>query len=236
MLRAIIAQPLLFGTGTAWFKKSGSKDEIHQETIDAVKAAIDVGYRNLDGAQGNATAWFSSDDRLTQMSAYGTEREIGIAMKESGIPRSEFFLTTKLQGLVDAEKALEASLEKLQTDYVDLYVFILSKYVRVGSASNIMQISHPQPLQCHIPFRPNLRLDCNGTLPLPRPRPPHRRIEPLHPKPKTHPLSRNHKPRRQPNRSPPLPLSTRPLRLHARAQHRSSRLLLPHAAEGGSHR
>lgn len=51
---------------------------------------------------------------------YGTEREVGIAMKESGVPRSSFFLSTKADGVDDVEGALEASLEKLQTGYVDL--------------------------------------------------------------------------------------------------------------------
>lgn len=51
---------------------------------------------------------------------YGTEREVGIAMKESGLPRSDFFLSTKAGGVDDVEGALKASLKRLQTDYVDL--------------------------------------------------------------------------------------------------------------------
>lgn len=42
-------------------------------------------------------------------------------MKESGIPRSDFFLSTKAEKVDDVEGDLEASLKKLQTDYVDLY-------------------------------------------------------------------------------------------------------------------
>src|SRR5271155_2964599 len=54
---------------------------------------------------------------------YGTERELGIALKESKIPRSEFWVTTKIFGSVgDVEKGLRTSLEKLQLEYVDLYL------------------------------------------------------------------------------------------------------------------
>ena len=54
---------------------------------------------------------------------YGTERELGIALKESKIPRSEFWVTTKILGSVsDVEKGLRTSLEKLQLEYVDLYL------------------------------------------------------------------------------------------------------------------
>lgn len=53
--------------------------------------------------------------------AYGTEQEVGIAIKESRFPRSDFFLSTKAEKVDDVEGDLEASLKKLQTDYVDLY-------------------------------------------------------------------------------------------------------------------
>lgn len=53
---------------------------------------------------------------------YNTESEIGQAIQESGIARSDIFLTTKTTALDDVEAALEASLAKLQTSYVDLSV------------------------------------------------------------------------------------------------------------------
>ncbi|ETS83972.1 hypothetical protein PFICI_05848 [Pestalotiopsis fici W106-1] len=94
---------LAYGTGSAWMKEV--EGEVHRPTVDAIKDAINVGYRHLDGAQ-----------------YYKNETELGLAVRESGIPRSEFFLTTKVFGHTDVEGQLRASLEKLGTDYIDLYM------------------------------------------------------------------------------------------------------------------
>ncbi|KAK6216469.1 hypothetical protein LQW54_003474 [Pestalotiopsis sp. IQ-011] len=94
---------LAYGTGSAWMKEV--EGELHRPTVDAIKAAIDVGYRHLDGAQ-----------------YYKNEAELGIAVKESGLPRSDLFLTTKVFGHTDVEGHLRRSLEKLGTDYIDLYM------------------------------------------------------------------------------------------------------------------
>ncbi|KAF7540677.1 hypothetical protein G7054_g1154 [Neopestalotiopsis clavispora] len=94
---------LAYGTGSAWMKEV--EGEIHRPTIDAIKAAIDLGYRHLDGAQ-----------------YYKNETELGLAVKESGVPRSEFFITTKVFGHTDVEGQLRSSLEKLGTEYIDLYM------------------------------------------------------------------------------------------------------------------
>ena len=71
--------------------------------LDALKA----GYRSLDTAQ-----------------SYFNEEEVGSAMKKSGIPREEIFLTSKVwvehYGYEEARKSVEESLRKLQTDYLDL--------------------------------------------------------------------------------------------------------------------
>lgn len=80
-----------------------------EETKDVVKKAIEVGYRHFDTAQ-----------------AYFNEAEIGEAIKESGIAREELFLTTKVwvssYGYEETKKAFQESLDKLQTDYIDLYL------------------------------------------------------------------------------------------------------------------
>ena len=69
--------------------------------------AIDVGYRSIDTAQ-----------------AYYNEEGVGAALKESSLPREEFFLTTKVwitnAGYEKAKASIEASMRKLQTDYLDL--------------------------------------------------------------------------------------------------------------------
>jgi len=79
------------------------------QCIEAVKTALAAGYRSLDTA-----------------SVYGNEKSVGTAMKESGVPREEIFLTTKVWNEVqrtgDVEEAFKQSLSDLQTDYIDLYL------------------------------------------------------------------------------------------------------------------
>ena len=77
------------------------------ETKQAVLDAIEVGYRSFDTAQ-----------------IYGNEAGVGEAILESGFPREEFFITTKIwisnAGYEKAKVSIEESLKKLQTDYIDL--------------------------------------------------------------------------------------------------------------------
>ena len=69
---------------------------------------------------------------------YGTERQTGIAMKKSGVPREETFLATKLwcnsHHPDDVETCLDGSLARLGTDYVDVlmihYPVALARYVK----------------------------------------------------------------------------------------------------------
>jgi len=76
---------------------------------DAVMEALKAGYRHIDTAR-----------------IYGTEKAVGQAIKDSGIPRDEIFLTTKLwnhqHDPAEVEKALDESLKDLDTPYVDLYL------------------------------------------------------------------------------------------------------------------
>lgn len=78
-----------------------------EETKRCVLDAISCGYRLLDTAQ-----------------AYANESAVGDAIKESGIAREEFFLTTKVwisnAGYEKAKASIEESLNKLKTDYIDL--------------------------------------------------------------------------------------------------------------------
>lgn len=80
-----------------------------QEAELAVSMALAIGYRLIDTA-----------------SMYENEVEIGNALKQTTIPREEIFLTTKLNntdhGYNQAMRAFDTSLEKLQQDYVDLYL------------------------------------------------------------------------------------------------------------------
>ncbi|HCK89022.1 MAG TPA: 2,5-diketo-D-gluconic acid reductase [Erysipelotrichaceae bacterium] len=78
-------------------------------TYDAVLSALKAGYRHIDTA-----------------AAYRNERDVGKAVRDSGIPREEIFITSKLwvqdYGYENAKKGIEASLEKLGMDYIDLYL------------------------------------------------------------------------------------------------------------------
>ncbi|MDY1034321.1 2,5-didehydrogluconate reductase DkgB [Stenotrophomonas sp. CFBP8980] len=88
-----------FGLGTFRLKE--------QAVIDSVRNALDVGYRAIDTAQ-----------------IYGNEAEVGKAIAESGVPRDDIHLTTKIwisEFKRDALLAsLQGSLEKLRTDRVEL--------------------------------------------------------------------------------------------------------------------
>ena len=80
-----------------------TKEECERCVLDALKA----GYRLIDTAQ-----------------SYFNEEEVGRAIKKSGVPREEIFLTTKVwlehYGYENAKQSVLESLRKLQTDYLDL--------------------------------------------------------------------------------------------------------------------
>lgn len=89
------------GLGT-WQSKPG-------EVREAVKSALKAGYRYIDTAL-----------------AYGNEKEVGLGIKDSGVPREEIWITTKLDNTWHhvAEEGIESSLQSLGVDYVDLYLMV----------------------------------------------------------------------------------------------------------------
>lgn len=80
-----------------------------EATVPAIKAAVETGYRAID------TAYI-----------YGNEIEVGQGIAQCGVPREELFITTKLWNnrhhREDAKQALQESLDRLQLDYVDLFM------------------------------------------------------------------------------------------------------------------
>ena len=79
------------------------------DIVASVSKALEIGYRHIDTA-----------------AIYGNEEGVGRAIAESGVPRDELFVTTKLwndkHGHDDALAAIQTSLEKLGLEYVDLYL------------------------------------------------------------------------------------------------------------------
>jgi len=90
-----------------------------EQTVEAITYAIETGYRAIDTA-----------------AIYENERETGEAIRHSGVPREELFITSKVwntdQGYDETLRAFETSLKKLGLDYLDLYLThwpVSEKYV-----------------------------------------------------------------------------------------------------------
>ncbi|QNS02216.1 aldo/keto reductase [Streptomyces xanthii] len=77
------------------------------KAAEAVRAAVEIGYRNIDTAQ-----------------AYGNERGVGEGARTAGVPRDELFVSTKLAAEIkeydQAVASIDGSLDKLGTEYIDL--------------------------------------------------------------------------------------------------------------------
>lgn len=104
------------GYGT--YKASG------KELIEGVQFALSIGYRLIDTAE-----------------MYDNEEEIGKAIKKSGIPRNEIFITSKVwntnQGYENTLKSFNNSLKRLNIDYLDLYLIhwpVSGKYIETWKA------------------------------------------------------------------------------------------------------
>lgn len=97
------------GVEMPWFGLGVFKVENGSEATESVKAAIKNGYRSIDTA-----------------AVYKNEEGVGIGIKESGVAREELFITSKVwnedQGYETTLAAFEKSLERLQLDYLDLYL------------------------------------------------------------------------------------------------------------------
>ncbi|MBA4024211.1 MAG: oxidoreductase [Gordonia sp.] len=80
-----------------------------KDTAEAVKTALEVGYRHIDTAQ-----------------MYGNEKEVGEGIRASGIPRDEIFVTSKLNNTFHepdaARKAFDTTLKDLGLDHIDLFL------------------------------------------------------------------------------------------------------------------
>jgi diketogulonate reductase-like aldo/keto reductase len=110
MLNRISASTVLHnGVEMPWFGLGVYQAKEGEEVEFAVKTAIAVGYRSIDTA-----------------AIYENEKGVGKAVKESGVPREELFITTKVwnsrQGYESTLAAFEESRKKLELEYLDLYL------------------------------------------------------------------------------------------------------------------
>lgn len=103
------ATTLSNGVKMPWLGLGVFKVQEGDEVINAVKAALELGYHHIDTA-----------------AIYRNEEGVGLAIKESNIPREELFVTTKVwnkaQGYESTLAAFEKSRAKLGLDYIDLYL------------------------------------------------------------------------------------------------------------------
>jgi 2,5-diketo-D-gluconate reductase A len=97
------------GFGTLDVPTAAATDPVDEETRRVVGLAIEAGYRHIDSAQG-----------------YMTEAGVGLAIRKSGLPRGEFYVTTKLANdnhePDDVRRSFEESTDKLGLEYLDLFL------------------------------------------------------------------------------------------------------------------
>ncbi|MEH0818561.1 MULTISPECIES: aldo/keto reductase [unclassified Micromonospora] len=125
-----------------------------KDTVEAVRRALEIGYRHIDTAE-----------------MYGNEAEVGEAVRTSGLDRDEVFVTSKLNNAFhrpdDARKAFESTLSALKMDHIDLFLIhwplptlydgdfvstwkVLEEFQREGRATSIgvsnFQVAHLERL------------------------------------------------------------------------------------------
>lgn len=97
------------GVQMPWFGLGVWRVEDGSEVVNSVKAALEAGYRSIDTA-----------------AVYKNEEGVGQGIRESGVPREEIFVTSKVwnsdQGYETTLAAFDESLRKLGLDYLDLYL------------------------------------------------------------------------------------------------------------------
>ncbi|KAF9010476.1 NADP-dependent oxidoreductase domain-containing protein [Cyathus striatus] len=106
-----------------WMGLPGGGDRV----FDMCEKALKIGYRHFDTA-----------------TAYGNEKMVGKAIKQSGVPRNEIFITTKLANADHhrVREAFEESLRELDCDYIDLYLLHWPQGIKPGTVSSLPD-DHP---------------------------------------------------------------------------------------------
>ncbi|KAF6070516.1 Aldo/keto reductase family protein [Candida albicans] len=126
------------GTGTKW-KKDSKLDEINQELVDQILLAIKLGYRHIDTAE-----------------VYNTQAEVGEAIKQSGIPREQLWITTKYNPGWNDIKASSAT-KKQVVNQIESHPFLQDQ------SKNITKYSQENNIlvEAFSPLTPASRLDAN---------------------------------------------------------------------------
>jgi glycerol 2-dehydrogenase (NADP+) len=127
-----IAMPAI-GLG-CWMGVPGGGDRV----FDMCKKALKIGYRHFDTA-----------------TAYGNEEMVGKAIKQSGVPRNEIFITTKLANTDHhrVREAFEKSLRELDCDYIDLYLLHWPQGVipaSSGQSQTLLPDDHPTFIETYL--------------------------------------------------------------------------------------
>mmetsp|Transcript_30233 Transcript_30233/g.50804 ORF Transcript_30233/g.50804 Transcript_30233/m.50804 type:complete len:289 (-) Transcript_30233:122-988(-) len=111
-----------YGTGTAWF--TGKNESRNDTLVGALADAIKLGCRHIDAAE-----------------MYGTEADVGRAIKAAGVPRDQLFITTKVfANAADCRTALKSSLQRMDLSYVDLYLIHAPFFKEKGIPTTLQEV------------------------------------------------------------------------------------------------